>query len=543
MATIQGIYVALFGRPADPEGLQFWSGLTDNGSDLTELVGRLTAEPEALARFDNLDSEAVVRLIYQSIFGRAPDPAGLAFYISQLESGAQSLETIAINILDGARGTDLLVAENKIETANLFTASLDTPEEIAAYVGDSAADIARELLQGVTADPATIPTQAQVDDKVKQVETGVPTPEPEPQPQPQPQPLTLETTLNADTLTGSTVGDTFNAQAAGSLQSTDTLIGGAGNDVLNISAGAFAADEDLAPTLQGIETINNADSARLYLTNASGLEQVNMNFTGSGPSAAQRFSDASTGTKFTFVNADAESTLSIRLRDLTDEPDTIKIGVVNSTGPVTLYMGEAPAENVDVELSNDAGRTHFHVNNEVDTITVHGTGDLLYATQTKSFSTFDAGGLAGDVTIARTGDGVSSAPISFSDAAKITTGSGNDWMNFRDSSGNLTISTGDGNDTITGGRAGNTINGGAGNDTMTGGAGADTFVFDGPGFGADTINAFQSGTDRIDVSFYDADAVDWEVVGGNTVITVESAGTITLVGTTNFQETDLIQAA
>ncbi|WP_173087723.1 DUF4214 domain-containing protein [Devosia sp. 1635] len=200
MATIQGIYVALFGRPADPEGLQFWSGLTDNGSDLTELVGRLTAEPEALARFDNLDSEAVVRLIYQSIFGRAPDAAGLAFYIAQLESGAQSLETIAINILDGARGTDLAVAENKIETADLFTASLDTPEEIDAYVGDNAADIARELLQGVTADPATIPTQAEVDEKVKQVESGEltppadpdtpPTGPSDPEPEPEPQPVT-----------------------------------------------------------------------------------------------------------------------------------------------------------------------------------------------------------------------------------------------------------------------------------------------------------------------------------------------------------------
>ena len=37
MATIQGIYVALFGRPADPNGLSYFNGVTKNGADLTAI--------------------------------------------------------------------------------------------------------------------------------------------------------------------------------------------------------------------------------------------------------------------------------------------------------------------------------------------------------------------------------------------------------------------------------------------------------------------------------------------------------------------------
>lgn len=164
-STVQGFYIALFNRPADPFGLAFWEGLTSNGADLSVLIngdpsrgiGSLTSVPEYTARFAGLGNSEVVNSIFQSLFGRDGDAGGLAFYVSQLESGAQNIETIAINIYDGAQGLDLATLINKEMAANKFTGEIDTQAEIDAY-NSSTIGIARAHLTGVTDDLFTIPT-------------------------------------------------------------------------------------------------------------------------------------------------------------------------------------------------------------------------------------------------------------------------------------------------------------------------------------------------------------------------------------------------
>ena len=171
MATIQGIYIALFGRPADPGGLAYWNGVTNNGSDLSKLIGQLTASQEYTDRFKGQTNEQVVTSIYQSLFGRAPDATGLAFFTKGLTDGTFKLETLAINILDGAQGSDKTIIDNKTAAADLFTKSIDTAAEIAAYNGNAAAELGRAFLTKVTDDKATIPSQADVDKAVAGVVT------------------------------------------------------------------------------------------------------------------------------------------------------------------------------------------------------------------------------------------------------------------------------------------------------------------------------------------------------------------------------------
>lgn len=164
-STVQGFYVALFNRPADPFGLAFWEGLTSNGADLTVLIngdpsrgiGSLTSVPEYTARFAGLSNTEVVNSIFQSLFGRDGDAGGLAFYVDALASGAQNIETIAINIYDGALGTDLETLLNKEMAANKFTSEIDTQAEIDAYNASTIA-LARAHLVGVTDDLTTVPT-------------------------------------------------------------------------------------------------------------------------------------------------------------------------------------------------------------------------------------------------------------------------------------------------------------------------------------------------------------------------------------------------
>lgn len=156
MSVIQGIYIALFGRPADPGGLAYWNGVTNNGADLSEMLRVLPSLDEYTARFAGQTEDQVITTIYQSLFGRDPEPAGLAFFKAQLASGAQNMATIAVNIFQGAQGDDKADVQAKVDAAVLFTTSLDTPEEIEAYKGDAANALARDFLSKVNKDaPAT----------------------------------------------------------------------------------------------------------------------------------------------------------------------------------------------------------------------------------------------------------------------------------------------------------------------------------------------------------------------------------------------------
>lgn len=155
-AAIQGIYVALFGRPADPAGLAYWAGVTKNGADLSEMLRVLPSLAEYTDQYAGKTPDQVITTVYQNLFGRAPDAEGLAFFKGQLASGAQSLATIAVNIMQGAQGDDKADVTAKVGAAELFTASLDTPGEIAAYNGAGAAALAKKFLDTVDKDkPAT----------------------------------------------------------------------------------------------------------------------------------------------------------------------------------------------------------------------------------------------------------------------------------------------------------------------------------------------------------------------------------------------------
>lgn len=70
-------------------------------------------------------------------------------------------------------------------------------------------------------------------------------------------------------------------------------------------------------------------------------------------------------------------------------------------------------------------------------------------------------------------------------ADRLDGGAGNDWL--RGEGDNDRLIGGDGNDTL---------HGGYGNDVLVGGAGADVFIFQ-DGHGADTINGYQRGIDRL----------------------------------------------
>jgi hypothetical protein len=82
---IQQAYIAYYGRPADPQGLVYWATQLDNaGGNIATIINAFGNSTESESLYGTSAGAAQISAIYQQLFGRAPDAAGLAFYVTGL---------------------------------------------------------------------------------------------------------------------------------------------------------------------------------------------------------------------------------------------------------------------------------------------------------------------------------------------------------------------------------------------------------------------------------------------------------------------------
>jgi hypothetical protein len=251
---VQKIYVAYYGRPADPAGLQYWAGqLAANGGNLTSIINAFGNSSESTALYAGASDSAKVTAIYQQLFNRAPDGPGLAFYTAELTAGRMTAASIALNVANGATGVDATYLANKVTVGTAFTDALTVDSAAAvAYTGTTAITAARSLITGVTTSAATTNVASTIT-SIKSGGSAV-----------DGQTFTL-TTSAEELVTGTAKSDNFVGLVSATTTKTtfntgDTYIDGStsDSDVLTLTAQADVTD---VPTIKGIERINvNVDA-------------------------------------------------------------------------------------------------------------------------------------------------------------------------------------------------------------------------------------------------------------------------------------------
>ncbi len=120
---VQKAYVAYYGRPADPSGQSYWAGRMDaEGQSLNAIIGAFGYSDEFNRRFGGLTFAELVTKIFQQALGRNPDPAGLNWYVNELLAGRRTLQTITLDVLNGATtAPDSTVVANKLAVAAYYT--------------------------------------------------------------------------------------------------------------------------------------------------------------------------------------------------------------------------------------------------------------------------------------------------------------------------------------------------------------------------------------------------------------------------------------
>jgi len=152
-SQVELLYVAFYNRPADPAGLAYWESSSATYGQAANYFG---ASPEYTAMFTGLTNTQVVAQVYENMFNRLPDPAGLIYWSNLLTAGTLTLGSIALAIAGGAQGTDATILANKVTAATDFTNNIVTTPEILAYSGAAANHQASLWLDTVGSSPSSL---------------------------------------------------------------------------------------------------------------------------------------------------------------------------------------------------------------------------------------------------------------------------------------------------------------------------------------------------------------------------------------------------
>ncbi len=155
--ALQKVYIAYYGRPADPDGQDYWAArLADANGNLSQIIMAFGTSNEFTMRYGGLTNDQLIDTIYQQMFSRNPDEAGKAFYLDKLNRGLMTLQSITLDVLNGAQNSDSITINNKLEVANYFT------EKVRAGCTYGSEQQGVYFLSGITSSTTTV-TQAKAD--------------------------------------------------------------------------------------------------------------------------------------------------------------------------------------------------------------------------------------------------------------------------------------------------------------------------------------------------------------------------------------------
>ena len=159
--SITELYIGYYDRAPDPGGETYWVGQLQAGMSLSAIAQSYSVQTESTNLYPFLASpntastaavQAFVTSVYENLFNRAPDAAGEAYWVTQLQTGASTVGGVIINIISGAQLNDLVTINNKVTVGDYF----DT--QIFNHNVQFSASVASAALSAVTFNTSSIAT-------------------------------------------------------------------------------------------------------------------------------------------------------------------------------------------------------------------------------------------------------------------------------------------------------------------------------------------------------------------------------------------------
>ena len=404
-AELVSAYLAYFGRPPDFDGLKFYENVP-----YADVIANFSKSPESIALFGTTFGAAQINAIYQNLFNRDAEPAGLDYWSGRVNSGALSPAAAALGIMLGAQNADKTSVDNKIAIINLFESKLDTAAEIVGYSGSAAAASARAYIKTVDSTAASVTAattgaDAAVTAAVAAGSTSTG--------------LSFSLTTGSDSLVGTAGADTFIADNTGTAtySAADSINGGAGNDTVKVFLAAGATTLP-AGQLTSVESVfvNGGVLTALDVSGASFTGVTNL--TVDAPVALGATYTVKQGQSVTLQNFTAAASATTNITQAAGSTATsLDLGLnawTAATGQTsTVNVNGALVKTLNVAATGAASRVTLAGTSTLTTLKVTGDKGLNLTESAASIETIDASGHTGTgsagVTIDASGATVAAA--------------------------------------------------------------------------------------------------------------------------------------
>ncbi|MDD2266027.1 DUF4214 domain-containing protein [Sulfuricurvum sp.] len=129
LATLDNVaklYVATFNRAPDAAGLDYW---VNSGMSLEDISQSFFDQPETQNLYPiGTQTTVFVTSVYQNLFNRPPDQAGLDYWANELNTHTISNQNFILAVTNGALGSDATILTNKTTIGLAFAnAGLNDP--------------------------------------------------------------------------------------------------------------------------------------------------------------------------------------------------------------------------------------------------------------------------------------------------------------------------------------------------------------------------------------------------------------------------------
>jgi len=128
-SQVTEIYVATFGRAPDTAGLAYWVGQVRDGYlTIDQVAQSFFDQPETKNKYPSTSNSAFITTIYQNVLNRSPEQGGLNYWVGELNRGAFGRSQAIMAIINGAKATtgspiDAAILANKEQVGVYFAAS------------------------------------------------------------------------------------------------------------------------------------------------------------------------------------------------------------------------------------------------------------------------------------------------------------------------------------------------------------------------------------------------------------------------------------
>lgn len=141
-----------------------------SNADIRRIVDAFANSQEAQPLITGSNA-AFITSVYLNVFNRLAELDGIVFWTGFLDRNELTRPQVLLWIAGSAQGTDIAVAANKLEAATYFTAALNLPEEAAAYSGSTANFGAWALLAEIDGSTDMVAFKQKIDEYIAALTT------------------------------------------------------------------------------------------------------------------------------------------------------------------------------------------------------------------------------------------------------------------------------------------------------------------------------------------------------------------------------------